>query len=100
MKLTFLWSFCFASLALSEAISNPSKRSEDTSPSCLTQDTVNGIIDGYAYLLTQPGENPEQFNSTALNMLTDDFQVFSDSILMLSNHTVSRTPCMNEWTHC
>ena len=115
MRSALFLSFCFASLALSKAIPDRDpveytpkptrtktcdcakithspdklKRAEDLSRDCVTQKIVDSIIDDYTYLLTQPGENPEQFNATATRLLTDDFQVYSDSILTLANITVS-----------
>lgn len=49
---------------------------------CLSASSVKALIDGYTYLLVNPG-GPD-FNATALSILTEDFQVFSDSILYLS----------------
>ena len=115
MRSALLLSVCFASLVLSKAIPDrdpveytpkptrtktcdcakitPSvdklKRAEDMSRDCVTQSIVDSIIDNYTYLLTQPGENPEHFNATAMKVLTNDFQVYSDSILTLANITVS-----------
>jgi hypothetical protein len=65
------------------------KRSDQDSEHCLTKAVVDRIVNGYKYILTQPGVNPELFNATAERMLTDDFQVFSDSILQLANIPVS-----------
>ena len=115
MRSALLLTVCFASLALSKAIpdkdsvkytpkptrtktcdcakithsSNKLKRAEDISGDCVTQNIVDSIIDDYTYLLTQHGEDSEQFNATATKLLTDDFQVYSDSILTLANITVS-----------
>jgi hypothetical protein len=55
-------------------------------PNCLSPAQVKSLIDGYTYLLVNPG-GPD-FNSTANAILTPDFQVFSDSILYLSGRPV------------
>ena len=66
------------------------KRSDDDIvQNCLTMDVVDGIIDDYTYLMTQPGRNPDVFNATAEKLLTDDFMVLSESILTLGNIPVS-----------
>lgn len=57
-------------------------------PGCCLNDTgVNTLVNGYTYLLEHPG-GPD-FNSTAEAILSDKFQVFSDSILTLSQRPVS-----------
>ena len=66
----------------------PERRSEDSSRPCLTQEVVDEFIDGSTYLLTQPGKDPEQYNAIATTWLTDDFQGYSDSILMVTNRPV------------
>lgn len=53
----------------------------------LSDAEVKKLIDGYTYLLVNPG-GPD-FNKTANAILTEDFQVFSDSILYLSGRPVS-----------
>ncbi|KAL1877940.1 hypothetical protein Daus18300_002294 [Diaporthe australafricana] len=51
-------------------------------PFCLNDTSVATLVDGYTYLLEKP-LGPD-FNSTAEAILSDKFQVFSDSILTLS----------------
>jgi hypothetical protein len=53
---------------------------------CLSPQQVQSLLDGYSYLLQFPGG--PNFTPTANNILTPDFQVFSDSILTLSNRPV------------
>lgn len=53
----------------------------------LSDAEVAKLISGYTYLLVNPG-GPD-FNKTAKAILTEDFQVFSDSILYLSGRPVS-----------
>lgn len=53
---------------------------------CLNATGVSTVIDGYTYLLEHPGG--PYFNSTAEALLADDFVVYSDSILTLSNRSV------------
>lgn len=59
---------------------------------CLNQTGVDTLVNGYTYLLEKP-LGPD-FNSTAEAILSDKFQVLSDSILTLSQRPVStkRTP--------
>jgi hypothetical protein len=54
---------------------------------CMNDDQAIDIVDQYMSLLEQPG-GPD-FNSTAESLLADDFIVFSDSINLLSDTTVS-----------
>lgn len=54
---------------------------------CLNQASIDTLINGYTYLLEHPG-GPD-FNSTAEAILSDKFQVLSDSILTLSGRPVS-----------
>lgn len=54
---------------------------------CLNVTTVSELVNGYTYLLEQPGG--ADFNSTADAILSDSFVVYSDSILTLSNRPVS-----------
>lgn len=54
---------------------------------CLNATSVDALVAGYTYLLEQPGG--ADFNSTAEAILSDRFVVWSDSILTLSNRTVS-----------
>lgn len=54
---------------------------------CLNDTSVATLVDGYTYLLEKP-LGPD-FNSTAEAILSDKFQVFSDSILTLSQRPVS-----------
>ena len=106
MGSALLLSISFAALAFSKAVPEKDpiestlkstitysahnvKRAGDMSIDCVTQGIVDGIIDDYTYLLTQPGENPELFNATATRLLSDDFHVYSDSIFTLANITVS-----------
>lgn len=56
-------------------------------PSCLSNDDVQTLVNGYTYLLEKPG-GPD-FNSTANAILSDQFTVWSDSINTLGNRTVS-----------
>lgn len=56
---------------------------------CLTPANVNTVVEGYTYLLEKP-LGPD-FNSTANKILSDKFQVLSDSILTLSQRPVSIT---------
>lgn len=56
---------------------------------CLDQDGVDKLVNGYTYLLEKP-LGPD-FNSTAEAILSDKFQVLSDSILTLSQRPVSTT---------
>lgn len=56
---------------------------------CLNDTGVNTLVNGYTYLLESP-LGPD-FNSTAEAILSDKFQVFSDSILTLSQRPVSTT---------
>ncbi|POS78538.1 hypothetical protein DHEL01_v203070 [Diaporthe helianthi] len=55
---------------------------------CLTPAAINTLVDGYTYLL----ENPlgPDFNSTANKILSDKFQVLSDSILTLSQRPLGQ----------
>lgn len=57
---------------------------------CLNQTGVDTLVNGYTYLLEHP-LGPD-FNSTAEAILSDKFQVLSDSILTLSQRPVS-TKC-------
>jgi len=57
---------------------------------CLNQASINTLVNGYTYLLEKP-LGPD-FNSTAEAILSDKFQVLSDSILTLSQRPVS-TKC-------
>ncbi|KAI3395274.1 hypothetical protein diail_1628 [Diaporthe ilicicola] len=50
---------------------------------CLNDTSVNTLVQGYTYLLEKP-LGPD-FNSTAERILSDKFEVFSDSILTLSS---------------
>ena len=83
--------FCLASLALAKPFpdNKPKPDAGYGNDECLTKDTVDTVIEGYKYLLTQPGEDPEQFNATAERLLADDFKVYSDSILTLAHRPVS-----------
>ena len=92
MRPSFFLPLCLVSLTLAKAIPDiktNAKRAEDQSEQCLTKDVVVDIIDDYTYILTQPGVNPEHLNATAMKWLADDFGVYSDSILTLSNRAVS-----------
>lgn len=53
---------------------------------CLNSTGVETLVNGYTYLLEQPG-GPD-FNRTAEAILSDDFVVYSDSILTLSRRSV------------
>lgn len=59
---------------------------------CLNKTGVDTLVNGYTYLLEHP-LGPD-FNSTANAILSDKFQVLSDSILTLSQRPVSTT-CAN-----
>lgn len=54
---------------------------------CLNKTGVDTLVNGYTYLLESP-LGPD-FNSTAEAILSDKFQVLSDSILTLSQRPVS-----------
>lgn len=54
---------------------------------CLNETGVDALVAGYTYLLEQPGG--ADFNETAQAILSDRFVVWSDSILTLSNRSVS-----------
>lgn len=60
-----------------------------TPPHCLNKTGVDTLVNGYTYLLEHP-LGPD-FNSTAEAILSDKFQVLSDSILTLSQRPVSIT---------
>lgn len=53
---------------------------------CLNSTGVETLVNGYTYLLEHPG-GPD-FNSTAEAILSDEFVVYSDSILTLSGRSV------------
>lgn len=56
---------------------------------CLNDTGVSTLVDGYTYLLEQPGG--EDFNATAEAILSFQFIVYSDSILTLSGRPVSHS---------
>ena len=83
-----LFSIPFVLTLVAGALAAPPEYGQQK-PKCLDQASIDTLVNGYTYLLESP-LGPD-FNSTADKILSDKFQVLSDSILTLSQRPVSTT---------